>query len=738
MLFAVPAKSGVDDPAGKRLALVVGNSDYQSAAILKNAVNDSDAIAEKLKGLGFEVTSIENAGQKTFRKAVDDFSAKAKGATATVFYFSGHGFQLNGANYLVPTDAKLKSAAAIEKETLRLDSIIAELQGRDRQTLIFLDACRNNPLPESMRDKNGAEGLAQIETGSGTFVAFATQPGNITRDGAGENSPFTLGLLEHMDTPGISISDMMIRVRNSVEKETLQTQTPWDQSSLRSQFYFVPEGEGDDALTDEDRELLMSLDPELRKKFEVRFGLQIESVDEATDGSGETVAAEPLIAHIQPAVSIEAASDATEAPASDTQTVAAADKPAPKPAEPEPVAIVPGLLIASGDDEAAPASPPAADQVVAETAPIPTARPEAPVEKEVDMAMLDAAVATPRPLAPVEMKAPAAEVPIEVAPQAPLSAAPAQPARSKSEAAVPAPVAPATQQVSRLAPIATIKPAAPVQDASRAISAEPDVDLGLKPLVGQRIVGQEVEPEAPVAPVEDAVAVPQPEPAVPTAEEAAPEAVASEAAVPDPSLPTLVPAPGAAQPDPSLPTLIPAPKEVASVPAPEPVSPPVAAEIVPEQQMASLSPDEIKPDLVKPLPESPVEAAVQDPLLPRAIQEQLARLGCYRSGIDGDWGAGSAKALLRYYATKKEAPDDLDPSETLLAKLTNEETVVCTRTESDKPKVKKPAARPAKEVVKVDSPKGSKAPAAGRKQSSAAKVVTTEKLKKKMKMGAFR
>ncbi|MYZ50430.1 caspase family protein, partial [Propylenella binzhouense] len=288
-LLAVLAIVGIDgafansaDPSGRRLALVVGNSNYRAAEFLKNAVNDSRAVAARLRALGFEVTSVEDAPGQGFRDAVEGFGREAAGAETVLFYYSGHGFQLGGTNYLVPTDAALRDRRAVEQETLSLNTIITTLQGRGRQTLIFLDACRNNPLPPRLRDQGGLEGLAQIEAGSGVFVAFATQPGNITRDGAGDNSPFTTALLENMEVPGISVSDMMIRVRNRVETLTLRQQIPWDQSSLRSQFYFVPEKKAYPKPTAEEKELL--------RQLALRWGLTIQDA-EGDDVVDERVAA---------------------------------------------------------------------------------------------------------------------------------------------------------------------------------------------------------------------------------------------------------------------------------------------------------------------------------------------------------------------------------------------------------------------------------------------------------------
>jgi len=261
--------AGLSEAEARRLALVVGNSDYSGVSPLKNASRDARDVAEALTRLGFEVTLLTDVQTDDFWDRVEAFSTEAETAESTLFFYSGHAFQMNGANYLVPVDAQLASREAIRNETWNLDGIIARLQDRKRQTLIFLDACRNDPLPQSVRGTGAADGLARLQTGVGTFVAFATEPGAVTYDGAGEapNSPFTTALLEHIETPGISVSDMMIRVRNEVEERTLRRQTPWDQSSLREQFYFKPSVETRQELSEADFELLAQLPAEDRRKF---------------------------------------------------------------------------------------------------------------------------------------------------------------------------------------------------------------------------------------------------------------------------------------------------------------------------------------------------------------------------------------------------------------------------------------------------------------------------------------
>ena len=255
----------------ERLALVVGNANYDVAPDLANPTNDARAIADALTRLGFKVTLLTDAGGKSLWEELDRFISNAETAESAVFFYSGHAFQMSGVNYLVPVTAKLTSRESAKEEAWSLDGIIARLQSRSRQTLIFLDACRNDPLPASVRGSGAAtDGLARVQTGVGTFVAYSTAPGGVTIDGisGGQNSPFTSALLKHIETEGISISDMMIEVRNDVENATLRKQIPWDQSSLSEQFYFIPPVEvSKQELSEADYELLAELTPDDRRKF---------------------------------------------------------------------------------------------------------------------------------------------------------------------------------------------------------------------------------------------------------------------------------------------------------------------------------------------------------------------------------------------------------------------------------------------------------------------------------------
>ena len=227
---------------GRKLALVVGNEAYESLPGLATPAADAQDMAKALRDLGFEVTLLTDVGPEVFQAVLGTFSKQAETAETVLFYYSGHAFQKDGVNHLVPISARLQTAEAMDGETWRLDDIAAKLKTGSGQLLLFLDACRDNSVPAAVQAGLGGKGLAQFDGGAGTFVAFATAPGSVAwdRQDGTENSPFTHALLAHLAQPGQSISDLMIDVRNDVEAATGGKQTPWDQSSLRAQFFFEP------------------------------------------------------------------------------------------------------------------------------------------------------------------------------------------------------------------------------------------------------------------------------------------------------------------------------------------------------------------------------------------------------------------------------------------------------------------------------------------------------------------
>lgn len=303
-----------------RLAIVVGNSTYQNDRYedLSNAANDARKLAESLRRLNFEVITGIDVTAKDFAKIMADVEAQIENYDSVVLFYAGHGMQSNGLNYLLPVDTPIpESIEAITTHAIKLNNVINRLSNRERQTFVFLDACRNNPLGEGANN-----GLAQIEVGENTFIAFATQPGNVTVDGTGDHSPFTTALLDNIEIPGLSISDMMIRVRNKTEALTVGRQVPWDQSNLREQFYFTEQQKLDAS------ELSASLSnilahPDMKKKLLAELassdlqsavlivGQQLRSVDVDSPGNeagtGNRAVEGTQVASLEPSLTVEQA-----------------------------------------------------------------------------------------------------------------------------------------------------------------------------------------------------------------------------------------------------------------------------------------------------------------------------------------------------------------------------------------------------------------------------------------------
>ena len=236
-MISVPAMAAAE---GRKLALIVGNEAYEYLPGLATPAADAQDMSKALRDLGFEVTLLTDVGPEVFQAVLGSFAEQSKDAETVVFYYSGHAFQKDGVNHLVPVNAMLTDVAAVDRETWALDDIAAQLKGGQAQLVLFVDACRDNLVPDGVRSVVERQGLAQFDGGAGTFVAFATSPGAVAWDSqkGSKNSPFTSALLAHIATPDQSISDLMIAVRNDVTAATGGKQTPWEQSSLREQFFF--------------------------------------------------------------------------------------------------------------------------------------------------------------------------------------------------------------------------------------------------------------------------------------------------------------------------------------------------------------------------------------------------------------------------------------------------------------------------------------------------------------------
>ncbi len=227
--------------AEPRIALVVGNSDYGSVSALDNPINDARLMAEKLTALGFEVRHLSDSTQIEMKRAIAQFGRDLRkgGETAVgLFYYAGHGVQSFGSNYLLPVDVSLSDPADLDLMAVEARSVLHQMASANNKTnIVILDACRNNPF-EDLADMDD-NGLAEMKAPTGTFLAYATDPGGVALDGETGNSPFTLSLAQHIDTPGMAIEQLFKKVRVDVLSETRGLQTPWDTSSLTQDFAFA-------------------------------------------------------------------------------------------------------------------------------------------------------------------------------------------------------------------------------------------------------------------------------------------------------------------------------------------------------------------------------------------------------------------------------------------------------------------------------------------------------------------
>jgi hypothetical protein len=243
LLWLAPSQA----QAERRVALVIGNSAYQHAPALRNPGSDAPAVAAALGGLGFTVLTGLDLDKADTDRLLREFAATLGAGDIALFYYAGHGLQIDGHNYIVPVDARLATENDLPFEAVDLALVLSLMERESRTTLVFLDACRDNPLAQNLARSMGAarstavgRGLAIAESGIGTLLVYATQPGNVALDGEGGHSPFTAALLDFIATPEIEIRQMLSRVRNAVLTATDGRQVPWDHSSLIRDFFFAP------------------------------------------------------------------------------------------------------------------------------------------------------------------------------------------------------------------------------------------------------------------------------------------------------------------------------------------------------------------------------------------------------------------------------------------------------------------------------------------------------------------
>jgi len=238
----------------KRVALVIGNGAYEHTVTLPNPANDAQTMATKLRGLGFDVVAGQDQTYSDMRRSVMDFAKKAYGAEIALLFYAGHGMQIAGQNLLVPIDAKIEDETSLDFETISVDFIMRQMSKDVKVQMVFLDACRDNPLARTLarrmgpsRSTNVGAGLAEIKIeetgGEGSVIAFATSPGDVALDGDGDNSPFTSALIRHIDTPNVSIQTVMTRVTGDVYDQTEKRQRPWVNASLIGEVFLNKQAE---------------------------------------------------------------------------------------------------------------------------------------------------------------------------------------------------------------------------------------------------------------------------------------------------------------------------------------------------------------------------------------------------------------------------------------------------------------------------------------------------------------
>jgi hypothetical protein len=220
----------------KRIALVIGNSAYKSHP-LDNPKNDADDISKALRGSGFQVIDVRDASLAQMRSSVRDFGDRLLKNDVGLVYYSGHGIESRGRNYLIPVNADIKRSDEIADQSLDMGLILEKMEtAKKGVNILIVDACRDDPFGRGFR--SGSRGLSSMDAPQGTIVAFATSPGKVAADGQGRNSPYTKNLVKVIQQPNLPIEQVFKIVRREVQRETKGEQTPWENTSLSGDFYF--------------------------------------------------------------------------------------------------------------------------------------------------------------------------------------------------------------------------------------------------------------------------------------------------------------------------------------------------------------------------------------------------------------------------------------------------------------------------------------------------------------------
>ncbi len=234
---SVDTEKKADQSDTRRIALVIGNGAYQHTGKLLNPVNDAHDIAQALKRSNFQVILKIDASLEVMGDAIYQFGESLKGGGIGLFYYSGHGIQVKGENYLLPVDTNLMREDEIKRKAISVSDLLEKMgEGKSHLNLVFLDACRNNPFPGRTRGMN--RGLSNMNAPNGTLLVFSTNPDNVAEDGKGRNGTYTRHLLNYIDQPGLEIGMMLRQIRTKVKEETGGKQVPWENGSIEGVFYF--------------------------------------------------------------------------------------------------------------------------------------------------------------------------------------------------------------------------------------------------------------------------------------------------------------------------------------------------------------------------------------------------------------------------------------------------------------------------------------------------------------------
>ena len=223
--------------AQRRTALVIGNAAYKKGS-LRNPVNDATDMASTLRKLGFSVTLLKNARLRSMEEALTAFNRKLRRGGLGLFYFAGHGVNVEGENYLIPIGTRIDREQDVRYEAMPVGQVLGAMEDAENGTnIVILDACRNNPF--ARRWRSSQRGLAVVQAAQGTLIAYATEPGGVAIDGYGRNGIYTKHLLKKMQTPDLPVEQVLKQVRIGVMEETQRKQIPWESSSLTGDVYLL-------------------------------------------------------------------------------------------------------------------------------------------------------------------------------------------------------------------------------------------------------------------------------------------------------------------------------------------------------------------------------------------------------------------------------------------------------------------------------------------------------------------